>query len=216
MKIPTTWTFKDKEIAGGFDTHVREQLPWYELATQMVACIAKNYICDHGIVYDIGASTGNIGRSLNAVIEQRNARLIALEQSREMSVLYKGGGELIIGDACDFKYERFSVAISFLSLMFIDIEGRIKLIKTLKDNVRTGGAIIIVEKCNPPNGYIGTVLRRLTMEWKLANGATPDDVISKDISLSGVQRPLSNEIGSEFVEFFRMGEFVGWIMEGKQ
>jgi len=216
MNIPTNWTFKDSEIASEFDSHVREQLPWYELATNMVSIIAKNYISNDGIIYDIGASTGNIGLSMREVIKSRNAKLFAIEQSSEMAALYNGGGKLIIGDACEFQYERFSLAVSFLSLMFIDIESRVKLIKKLKENVKMGGAIIIVEKANPPNGYLGTVLRRLTMEWKIGNGATPKDVINKDISLAGVQRPISDELDDDFIEFFKMGEFSGWIMEGKK
>ena len=34
MVVPENWTFESKEVADHFDEHVREQLPWYDLATQ--------------------------------------------------------------------------------------------------------------------------------------------------------------------------------------
>ena len=33
MKIPNNWTFEDTEVAKNFNRHVREQLPFYDLAT---------------------------------------------------------------------------------------------------------------------------------------------------------------------------------------
>lgn len=38
---------------------------------------------------------------------------------------------------------------------------------------------------------------------------------AKEISLGGVQRPVSpRELGPRAVEFFRLGDFAGWIIEG--
>ena len=39
------WTFRG--FSGQFDGHVREQLPWYDMATAAVAMIARHYI-PHG------------------------------------------------------------------------------------------------------------------------------------------------------------------------
>ena len=63
MQIPSegSWSFDADGIADAFDDHVREQLPWYDLATDALIHIARHYIPEGGIVYDIGASTGNMG-----------------------------------------------------------------------------------------------------------------------------------------------------------
>jgi tRNA (cmo5U34)-methyltransferase len=108
------WTFQDKNIAREFDSHVREQLPWYDLATEATACLVRNYLSSGGIVYDIGASTGNIGIAISDIVKERNAKFIAIEQSVEMAQAYKGGGDLFVEDAVDFNYDPFSVAIIFL------------------------------------------------------------------------------------------------------
>ena len=54
-----------------FDGHVREQLPWYELASAAMGLIARQYIPKNGKVYDLGASTGNVGRVLAHTLEAR-------------------------------------------------------------------------------------------------------------------------------------------------
>jgi tRNA (cmo5U34)-methyltransferase len=56
-------------------------------------------------------------------------------------------------------------------------------------------------------------MRRLTFDWKLRNGASPDQIITKELSLSGVQRPMTISELPDAKEFFRFGEFVGWIIE---
>ena len=73
MDIPTNWTFETSGVAKGFDRHVREQLPWYDLATNAILHVARHYIPENGLVYDFGASTGNIGRALEPILTKRKA-----------------------------------------------------------------------------------------------------------------------------------------------
>ena len=64
-------------------------------------------------------------------------------------------------------------------------------------------------------GYPATVLARLTWASKLDQGAEPGAVVRKELSLSGIQRPLyPGELGEDAVEVFRFGDFAGWIIEG--
>lgn len=42
-----------------------------------------------------------------------------------------------------------------------------------------------------------------------------DEIVAKELSLAGVQRPLRRtEIPERAVEIFRFGDFAGWISEG--
>ena len=83
--------------------------------------------------------------------------------------------------------------------------------------MKPGGAIIVVDKEESPGGYPATVLSRLTWDCKLRQGAEPGAVMRKELSLSGVQRPLyRGELGLGAVEVFRFGDFAGWLIEGKK
>lgn len=207
------FVFSKKMVGENFNNHVKEQLPFYEMVTNAVTMIVRNYLPENGLVYDIGASTGNITSSIKDFAITRKAKVESIERSEEMAKTWKGYGIIHIGNATEFEYKEFDVCVCFLVLMFLSIEERKNLILKLKNKVKQGGIIIVVDKLLVDGGYFGTVMRRLTLDWKLKNGATPEEIISKELSLCGVQRPMTK---SELIgkEFFRFGEFVGWVVEG--
>ena len=216
MDIPTNWTFQDQDVARGFERHVREQLPWYELATGAVAHVARHFIPAGGLVYDLGAATGNIGRALAPTLLARNARLISVEPSEEMAANYAGPQpeNLVIERAENVPFEPFDVAVAFLTLMFVAPVERRALLRRLLAEIRPGGAIIIFDKTEATRGYAGTVLWRLALAGKLAAGVDPAEIVAKELSLCGVQRPIPvSLLPLNAVEFFRFGEFAGWLIE---
>ena len=214
FQIPRDWTFKTADVADHFDRHVREQLPWYDLTTGVIAHVARHYIPDGGLVYDIGASTGNVGLAIADTLAKRNAKLVAIDNSPQMERLYRGPGQFQMTDATGFDFHPFDLAVCFLSLMFIPPAKRKGFITSLRERVRPGGAIVIFDKTVPATGYVATVLWRLALAGKVSAGADSRDVIAKELSLSGVQRPLAPHELPGAVEIFRFGDFAGWIMEG--
>jgi tRNA (cmo5U34)-methyltransferase len=217
--IPVNWTFRDAGVASGFDRHVREQLPWYDHATGAVAHVARHYLPQGGTVYDLGAATGNIGRALAPALEARGATLISVEASPEMAALYAGPQpeNLVVAPAEEFALDYFDVAIAFLTVMFIPLGSRRALLQKLVRYARPGGAVIVFDKCEAVRGYAATVLWRLALAGKVAAGVEPAEIVAKELSLSGVQRPfdpaLLDHLGKPAIEFFRFGEFAGWLIE---
>jgi tRNA (cmo5U34)-methyltransferase len=213
MDIPREWTFENTKVASGFDRHVREQLPWYDLVTGAVAHIARHYIPKNGLVYDIGASTGNIGQAIEETIIERKAKLVGIESSAEMCARYKAPGELVQIDALDYRFQPYDLAICYLVLMFLPVGKRQEFIDYLKSLIKPGGALLIVDKCEAATGYEATVFWRLTLAGKIAAGVDAESVIAKELSLSGVQRPLDPAmLGDDAVQWFRFGDFAGWIV----
>jgi tRNA (cmo5U34)-methyltransferase len=212
--IPQNWTFETDDVARGFERHVREQLPWYEIATGAVAHIARHYVPEDGVVLDLGASTGNIGRALAPTLEVRNARLIAVERAESMRAQYRGPGEFVAEDLRKYQPPPCDLAIAFLCLMFLPLMDRRTLIARLREALRPGGAIILFDRMEALSGYPATILSRLTLAGKMASGVDPREIVEKELSLMGVQRPLRRaELPDEAVEVFRFGEFAGWLIE---
>jgi tRNA (cmo5U34)-methyltransferase len=219
-----SWTFESKEIAETFDSHVREQLPWYDLVTDAVVYIARNYMPHNCVVTEIGASTGNMTRALLPTFNERDGcNYQAIEVSPMMCDVFKVNirhpfVECWEADILELDIEKevdtTHVTILFLTLMFIPVEERKSLMKKLRKNSHKGGCIIVVDKVLDHGGYFATVLKRLTMHFKLQQGAKPEDVLNKEMSLAGVQIPIDPAIlGPNAKQFFRMGEFAGWVIE---
>jgi tRNA (cmo5U34)-methyltransferase len=216
MDIPRNWTFETSEVAKGFERHVREQLPWYELITGAVAHVARHYIPTGGRIYDIGASTGNIGRALAETIEDRKAELIGIEASASMAELYSAPGKVICADALHFDFEPFDVGILMLVMMFMPVAERGAFLERLAAKARPGGALIIIDKVEVGGAYAATALYRLALAGKVAAQVPADEIIAKELSLGGVQRPLSGPPIAGAVEFFRFGAFAGWVWEAAE
>ena len=217
LEIPRHWTFRSRAVAKHFDRHVREQLPWYDLATNAVAHFGRHYIPRGGVVYDIGASTGNIGIALEETLGQRRARFTAIEESREMADRYQGPPELVVTDAVTYAYQPFDFAVCFLVLMFLPVDTRAAFLHRLIRSTKPGGALVIVDKVQMPPGYVGTAFSRLTLQQKLAVGARPEDILRKELSLAGYQRPLDpRTLPPTAQPFFQVGEFVGWILAQRE
>jgi len=218
MKIPKDWTFQSPDVAKNFDSHVREQLPWYEMLTRVIGLIARHFIRQHGLIYDIGCSTGNLSRELHDTIINRDARLIALDNSAAMKEKFSGPGEFVLADAVDYDYQPFDLAILYLVIQFIPLEQRRPMLERITAQCNEGGAVIIVDKYSPDHdsAYIQTIKRRITLLGKTMSGTPPGEIVQKELSLSGVQRPLDASIfeglGIRRSEFFRFGEFIGWIL----
>lgn len=208
------WSFKDKDIVDKFEDHVTSHLPWYSLATDLVKYIAENYLPEDGILYDIGASKGNVTRALMDLIETRSIRATSFDSSIEMCEKWEGVGDIFNIDIEEVDGS-FDVAICYLALMFNSVSKRRNILEGLYTQVREGGCVIIVEKFEiEEGGYASTIQRRITMRGKLDRGVSAEEIVDKELSLSGVQRPLKASELSLFdaSEFFRFGEFRGYIL----
>lgn len=215
-----SWTFDTPEIADKFDSHVREQLPWYDMVTDAVVYIVRNYLTEKGRVVDVGASTGNMIDKLMPLLLERKATAVAIEKSPSMiDVLHQRfenhhNVTVVQGDITRADLQPSQVYIVFLTMMFIPVHERRRVIAKLKANLIEGGVLILVDKVADHGGYFSTVLKRLGMHWKLQQGAELGEVTTKEMSLAGVQIPFDTSWIPEAKEFFRMGEFVGWVVEG--
>lgn len=213
LRTGADWTFESQAVAAAFDDHVREQLPWYDLATSIVAVLARHYVPRGGIIYDIGAANGNIARAIEPTIVDREASMFSVEASAEMAATFHGPGTLIVADAAMIGYEPADLIVSFLSLIFVDPARRSELIARLRSSLKPGGAMVIVEKFEPEAGYVSVAMQRLILQHKLSAGAAPGQVLAKEMSLAGIQRPLALAEVDGFRQFFRVGDFAGWLYE---
>lgn len=213
INIPDRWSFDAPSVAEGFDRHVRAQLPFYDLATKAVVDLTRLHLSQFGLVYDLGASTGNIARALAELLHERNALIIGLEESPEMCARYNGPGDVVEENLLDYEPAKCDVAISFLTLAFLPVQHRATILERWLDAINPGGAFIAVERMDHRRSPLAA--RYLIQAAKLRAGETDDDVIAKEVSIGGVLRPLADDFFSEYGGwcFFTYGDFRGYVIE---
>ena len=148
MNIPGVWTFEDEGVAKSFNSHVRGQLPWYDMVVASLKLIAAHYLPDQGgVMYDIGASTGNLYLAMKDVLQERGVRYWAVEKSQHMAEKWQGDPrDLLVEDAMDHTYRPFDVAVLNLTMMFLPTSRRAEWFRQLRGQCRAGGAVLVVDR----------------------------------------------------------------------
>ena len=184
------------------------------MATAAVAMIARPYIPQGGKVYDLGCAAGNVGRVLAPTLHEREAQFVALDGCRDVVVDYCGPGRAIMADVASYPYKPFDVAMAFLTLMDLPSSTRQLLLSTLRSKMRPGGAIIIINKEKPPRGSLSATASRLTFGCKVEREAHEARKWRGHYTLEIYSALYRSELGPDAVEAFRLGDFVGWLIEG--
>lgn len=195
-------------ISDTFDAHVREQLPWYDTATTGVVHMVRAFLPNGGHVYDVGASTGNIGNAIAATLTERAADLTAIEP--EPGMKYTGPGKLLRERVETVSPAPHDVSVWMLTLMFIPPHERSVVLTKFWNALRPGGCMIGIDRvCRwPGSGEVALAMERCSWTAKLDGGATAEAIVAKELQLSGIQRPIDHIPGDEW---FRFGQFVGWV-----
>ena len=214
MKIPKEWTFKSKDIAKGFDHHVREQLPWYDIATFVCVHYIRALAREEAVIYDLGCSTGNLEVSCSEIIRDRDLCWVPVDNSWAMIEKYRGKTKPV---HCPL--EKFSPALSgggaicFLSLMFLTKKDRGDLLRRLSASL---GWLIIFDKFIPEESdYLSVVGSKLSLAIKMAYGISAQEILDKELSLVGSQWPMQMSEIERYNprQIFKLGEFEGYVIE---
>ena len=139
---------------------------------------------------------------------------MALDGCGDVVVAYCGPGRAIMADVVSYPYKPFDVAVAFLTLMDLPSSTRQLLLSTLRSKMRPGGAIIIINKEKPPRGSLSATASRLTFGCKVEREAHEARKWRGHYTLEIYSALYRSELGPDAVEAFRLGDFVGWLIEG--
>lgn len=223
------WEF-NKEVTDCFEDMLERSIPQYDVMRETVSELSKQFVQHKTDIVDLGASKGD---AVDPLIKQYGAHnhFILIEKSVPMYEAccekYKG---LITVNVLEVKNSdlriefprcKASVILSILTLMFIPVNYRQRILKQVYDSLVPGGAFIIVEKLIGNTEKIDELMVGNYHQKKINNGYSKDSVERKSLSLEGVLVPLTaefNEIlfrnaGFKYYDcFWRWMNFAGWVL----
>ena len=113
-----------------------------------------------------------------------------------------------------------SLTLSVLSLQFVPVEHRQRLLSRVYMSTVPGGALILVEKILGATAALNEAMVDLYQEKKKCAGYTREEIETKSLSLEGVLVPLTAQWNEELLYdsgfkavdcFWRWMNFAGWI-----
>lgn len=234
------WSF-DGSVASCFDDMLERSIPQYGVMRDLVAALAAKHIrgahavCPPGKVpaqvVDLGAARGEaIAELLRAFGAQVRWHLVecAPAMLEELRRRFKGWIEsgVISVDARDLRtvYPLLpapaAVTLCVLTLQFVPIEYRQRVVRQAYKSTAPGGAFILVEKVLGSTAELDEVLVERYRARKEAAGYSREEIARKALSLEGVLVPVTakwNEellraAGFESVEcVWRWCNFAAWL-----
>ena len=223
------WTFDDA-VAGSFDDMLARSIPQYDVMRATVTDLACAYAgaVDHGRwIVDLGCSRG---AALDPIIRARGAynRYLGVEVSPPMidaaRTRFESWGDLVeivdLDLRTDYPARPAAVTLAILTLQFVPIEYRQRVVRRAYEQTVPGGALIVVEKILGETAGLDETFVDRYLTMKRDNGYTPDEIDRKRLSLEGVLVPVTSRWNAEMLEragfdevdcFWRWLNFAGWI-----
>lgn len=210
------WTF-DEKVTAAFEDMLARSIPNYP-DMRIITERASNWLVDRahfsGIktpqIWDLGASRGS---AISALVDKwgATARFTAMEISDPMLEVLRSrfGGYIDANVVRVLKHDlrdglpealgKANMILSVLTLQFVPIEYRHRLLRDCYERLAPGGGLILVEKVIGESDESNRLLVDLYYDLKRENGYEQEAIDRKRMSLEGVLVPLTASINEAWV-----------------
>ncbi len=195
------WTFGGG-IAEKFDDHVSKSVMLYGRGHDLVCALSDFFVKPGSTVYEIGCSTGELSLRLakhNA--GKKGAHFVGIDIEPEMIGVAEKKKRAAAADNTDFKlddvlnfeYKPADLIVAYYTVQFIQPSQRQRLIDMVYKTLNWGGAFLLFEKVRGPDARFQDMMTSVYHDYKLEQGYSPDEIMSKSRSLKGVLEPFSTQ-----------------------
>jgi tRNA (cmo5U34)-methyltransferase len=222
------WRF-DQNVTDVFENMLSRSIPEYRTMRALVFELGTPLVQPGTAIIDIGCSKGDALEPFVRRFGTAN-RYIGAEVSEPMLRAARQRFTTQIGQGIvnirhldlrvDYPEEVASLTLAVLTVQFIPIEYRQRLMQRIAEHTAPGGGLVLVEKVLASSARIDDMLTRRYHTLKAAHGYTVEQIERKRLALEGVLVPvpalqnedLMRQAGFNEVEcFWRWCNFAGWI-----
>jgi len=195
------WNFKG-DVAKNFVAHVSKSVPYYFDGHKLVCSISDFFIKKDSLVYELGCSTGELILKLSKYNKLKpESKFIGIDIEEDMiKVAEKRKKELkidnvdfFIDDIVQYELESTDMVIAHYTVQFVRPSEKQRLINKIFKALKWGGAFLMFEKVRANDARFQDIMTSIYNDYKLEQGYTPEEVITKSRSLKGVLEPFSTQ-----------------------
>lgn len=215
------WAF-DEQVTAVFDDMLERSIPQHGVMRDAVLDVADRFAQPETYVVDLGAARGEATARL---LDRRGATLkySLVETSKPMADALRArfapwvdNGLMRVHETdlrTAYPPEVCSVVMSVLTLQFVPIEYRLRVLNAAYKKLLPGGALVLVEKVLGASADLDALMVDLYLKKKRASGYSQEEIDRKRLSLEGVLVPVTSRMNEEFmhaVGFRQVDCFWAW------
>lgn len=221
------WVF-DQRVTDVFENMLARSIPDYTTMRALVTDVAASYaMCDpEPVVIDLGCSRGS---AIEMLLEPlgSTATFHGIDTSPPMLAAARerfSKHDNVTIENLDLRhgYPQLTATVTLvvLTLQFVPIEHRQRVVRDIFTHTRPGGVVILVEKVLGSTSGIDRMMADTYYKLKANNGYSTEQIDRKRASLEGVLVPLTaawnegmlREAGFGSIDcFWRWMNFAGWV-----
>lgn len=223
------WEFNE-DVSQVFDEMLERSIPSYNRMRYLITNIVTEHIrknnLTHTTILDLGCSTGEQIYELNRHLKTNN--YIGLECSKPMlrEARKKNNDNLNVSirnfdlTTDEVEVRNCGAILSILTLQFIPIEYRQRIMNNIYQQLNDKGVFIFVEKIICDNYTYTELYEKLYYDMKQMNGYSLEEIRDKKLKLEGVLVPVTNQFNIDLMQqvgfgkidvFWRDLNFIGYI-----
>ncbi|MCR4337228.1 MAG: methyltransferase domain-containing protein, partial [Candidatus Omnitrophica bacterium] len=149
---------------------------------------------------DLGVSTGNLTRKLALRHQARpDVQFIGIDVEenmiKEAQDTTKGLSSisLSVDNIATFDYQKSDFIVSYYTMQFVPPHIRQDVFNRIYQSLNWGGAFLLFEKVRACDARFQDMMQTLYVDFKLDQGYSSDEIVSKTKSLKGVLEPFSTQ-----------------------
>ena len=195
------WSFGG-QTAQQFDEHVAKSVPMYTEGHQIVCDLSDFFLSGGSTCFELGCSTGELTAKLALHNKDKQpARFVGIDLEPAMIDLAKEKSQnlnleqtdFVVDDVIQADITNADLVVAYYTVQFIRPSERQRLIDRVYNALNWGGAFILFEKVRANDARFQDITTSLYNEFKMAQGYSPEEIVSKTRSLKGVLEPFSTQ-----------------------
>lgn len=226
--MPDKWEFNEA-VTECFEEMLSRSIPDYTMMRELVTGISTDYILDNNLedtnILDLGSSQG---RQIELLAANLPNRIYGVEKSEAMlkhmtrKFQHKNNIKILNQDLTKtpLPIKNCGLITAILTIQFIPIEYRQKLITNIHENLTEKGLFILIEKTTPKNPKITKIYEKQYHKFKEKQGYTKKEITDKKTKLEGTLIPLTNQTNLQMLKqagftkidtFWQNLNFIGYL-----
>ena len=160
------------------------------------------FVKEESLIYEVGSSTGTLTFKLAEHNKSKKSatfigidieKAMVVEANKKLKKNKNKNVKFFNADMLKYKMKKADLIICYYTIQFTPTATRQDLINKLYNNLNWGGALVLFEKVRGPDARFQDIASNLYIDYKLRLKYTPDDIISKSLSLKGILEPFSTK-----------------------
>ena len=191
------WSFANKTRTQ-FDQHIKKSVPFYSEGHEIILGLSDFFLSKNSICYDIGCATGTLLENLGSHHKNKNIDFYGIESEKDMAAIArkkcKDNHQIaIVEDGIEnICLLQSDLVVSYYTMQFIAPRHRQDIFNQIYGSLNWGAGFLLFEKVRAPDARFQDILSSLYTDYKLAQGYSGDEIISKSRSLKSVLEPFSH------------------------